>query len=261
MVERKTLLDSLLFSLDHNPVTALLGPRQCGKTTLARSVHQLQPIHHFDFENPIDRTALDNPIMVLHDLTGLVVLDEIHRMPELYEIIRVLVDDQLCRVKFLVLGSSSPQIVREVSETLAGRIGFVDMSGFNLQEVSDCSWRNLWLRGGFPGSFLVVNQQSSINWREDFTRTFLERDIPLLGFRIPPEAMRKFWTMLAHYHGQKWNAAEFSRSPGKTEKTAAAYLDILCGTFMVRKLQPWYVNMKKRQAPHGRVLLWNRFFP
>ncbi len=255
MIERKNLLDKLLFSIRVNPVTALLGPRQCGKTTIAKSVHQFHPVSHFDLENPIDRAALRNPIMVLGDLSGLVVLDEIHRMPELYEILRVLVDDQSCKAKFLVLGSSSPQIVRDVSETLAGRIGFVDMSGFNLQEVSDYPWNNLWLRGGFPRSFLAGNQLASIRWREDFTRTFLERDIPLLGFRIPPEAMRKFWTMLAHYHGQKWNAAEFSRSLGETEKTAASYLDILCGTFMVRKLQPWYVNMKKRQVRSPKIFI------
>ncbi len=252
---KKKLLDQLLFSIRVNPVTALLGPRQCGKTTLAHSVHQFQPINLFDLENPIDRAALRNPIMVLGDLSGLVVLDEIHRMPELYEILRVLVDDQSCKAKFLVLGSSSPQIIREVSETLAGRIGFVDMSGFSLQEVSDYSWRDLWLRGGFPRSFLAESQVASIRWREDFTRTFLERDIPLLGFRISPKAMRKFWTMLAHYHGQKWNAAEFSRYLGETEKTAASYLDILCGTFMVRKLQPSYVNMKKRQVRSPKIFI------
>lgn len=255
MIKRKKLLAELILKIGENPVTALLGPRQCGKTTLARSLVHIEPVHRFDLENPKDRAALQNPIMVLRDLDGLVVLDEIHRMPELYEILRVLVDDKSCSAKFLVLGSSSPQIIRQVSETLAGRIGFVDMGGFNLREVGDSSWNSLWLRGGFPRSFLAGSDRASLHWREDFTRTFLERDIPLLGFQIPPEAMRRFWIMLAHYHGQKWNAAEFARSLGTREKAAASYLDILCGTFMVRKLQPWHVNMKKRQVRVPKVYI------
>ena len=198
---------------------------------------------------------LQNPILVLRDLKGLVILDEIHRMPELYEILRVLVDDPSCTLKFLVPGSSSPNIIRQVSETLAGRIGFVDMGGFNLREVNSASWKRLWLRGGFPRSFLAGDDRASFRWRENFTRTFLERDIPQLGFRIPQDAMRRFWSMLAHFQGQKWNSAEFARSLGTGEKTASSYLDILCGTFMVRKLQPWHVNMKKRQVRVPKVYI------
>jgi len=199
--------------------------------------------------------VLQNPILVLRDLKGLVILDEIHRMPELYEILRVLVDDPSCTLKFPVLGSSSPNIIRQVSETLAGRIGFVDMGGFNLREVNSASWKRLWLRGGFPRSFLAGDDRASFRWRENFTRTFLERDIPQLGFRIPQEAMRRFWSMLAHFHGQKWNSAEFARSLGTGGKTASSYLDILCGTFMVRKLQPWHVNIKKRQVRVPKVYI------
>jgi len=199
--------------------------------------------------------VLQNPILVLRDLKGLVILDEIHRMPELYEILRVLVDDPSCSLKFLVLGSSSPNIIRQVSETLAGRIGFVDMGGFNLREVSSASWKRFWLRGGFPRSFLAGDDTASFRWRENFTRTFLERDIPQLGFRIPQEAMRRFWSMLAHFHGQKWNSAEFARSLGTGEKTASSYLDILCGTFMVRKLQT-----SRELLGHVKVgASWERF--
>ncbi len=255
MLQRKHILKQLETRIRENPVTALLGPRQCGKTTLARSLSAVKPVHRFDLENPGDRAVLQNPILVLRDLKGLVILDEIHRMPELYEILRVLVDDPSCSLKFLVLGSSSPNIIRQVSETLAGRIGFVDMGGFNLREVSSASWKRLWLRGGFPRSFLAGDDRASFRWRENFTRTFLERDIPQLGFRIPQEAMRRFWSMLAHFHGQKWNSAEFARSLGTGEKTASSYLDILCGTFMVRKLQPWHVNIKKRQVRVPKVYI------
>lgn len=255
MIERIRLLEELILRISEGPVTALLGPRQCGKTTLARSLVENKPVHRFDLENPNDRAALQSPILVLRDLKGLVVLDEIHRMPELYETLRVLVDDPSCTGKFLILGSSSPHIIRQVSETLAGRISFIDMGGFNLEEIKSSFWKNLWLRGGFPRSFLAGNDSASLRWREDFTRTFLERDIPQLGFRIPQEAMRRFWTMLAHYHGQKWNSAEFARSLGTGEKAASSYLDILCGTFMVRRLQPWHVNMKKRQVRTPKVYI------
>ena len=255
MLQRKQIFKQLETRIRENPVTALLGPRQCGKTTLARSLSVIKPVHRFDLENPGDRAVLQNPILVLRDLKGLVILDEIHRMPELYETLRVLVDDPSCSLKFLVLGSSSPNIIRQVSETLAGRIGFVDMGGFNLREINSSSWKRLWLRGGFPRSFLAGDDRASFRWREDFTRTFLERDIPQLGFRIPQEAMRRFWSMLAHFHGQKWNSAEFARSLGTGEKTASSYLDILCGTFMVRKLQPWHVNMKKRQVRVPKVYI------
>lgn len=241
--------------IHENPVTALLGPRQCGKTTLSRCLAYSGPVHRFDLENPGDRAMLENPMLVLRNLSGLVVLDEIHRMPKLYEVLRVLVDDPGCSCVFLVLGSSSPSVVRQVSESLAGRIGFVDISGFSLLEVGESSWEALWLRGGFPRSFLAGSDGASMRWRLNFTRTFLERDIPQLGLSIPPDAIRKFWTMLAHYHGQKWNSAEFARSLGTGEKTAGRYLEILCGTYMVRTLQPWHVNIRKRQVRTPKVYI------
>lgn len=255
MIERKELLRQLEAGIAENPVTALLGPRQCGKTTLSRCLEFTGAVHRFDLENPGDRAMLENPMLALQDLSGLVVLDEIHRMPELYETLRVLVDDPGLSCRFLVLGSSSPSVVRQVSESLAGRIGFVDMSGFSLSEVGRSAWDSLWLRGGFPRSFLAGSESASVRWRQNFTRTFLERDIPQLGFGIPSDAIRKFWTMLAHYHGQKWNSAEFARSLGTGEKTACRYLEILRGTYMVRTLQPWHVNIRKRQVRTPKVYI------
>lgn len=253
MLDRPFYFNQLKDAIRRSPVTALLGPRQCGKTTLARQVAQEQNATFFDLESLPDQRRLQNPEMVLGALSGLVILDEIQLMPELFKILRVLVDKPGNKVKFLILGSASPVIIKSVSETLAGRLEFIELSGFDLVETGAKKWEALWLRGGFPRSFLAETEDDSLAWREGFIRTFLERDIPQLGINIPPAALRRFWTMLAHYHGQTWNAAELSRSMGLSDKTVRSYLDILTGAFMVRQLQPWYENLGKRQVKAPKI--------
>ncbi len=211
MINRFDLRKKLNTSIQENHVTTLLGPRQCGKTTIAKTIRTPSPVHYYDLENPADRSGLVNPLTALGNSDGLVILDEIQWMPELYEILCVLVDGASHQARYLILGSASPRIIRDVSETVAGRIGFVDMGGFNLKEVSPDNWEKLWLRGGFPRSYLAADENSSFRWRDNFARTFLERDLRLFGFSIHPESMRRFWIMVAHYHGQIWNAAEFAR--------------------------------------------------
>lgn len=255
MIDRPVALEQLTRATRRAPVTALLGPRQCGKTTLARALAAGRHATYFDLESEADRNRLQNPELVLGDQQGLVVLDEIQAAPELFRALRVLVDRPGRKATFLVLGSASPEIVRRVSETLAGRIEFVDLSGFDLQEVGPAAWQRLWLRGGLPRSYLARSNGDSAVWREGFIRTFLERDVPQLGITIPAPAMRRFWTMLAHYHGQTWNASELARAMGLSDKTVRAYLDILTGTFMVRQLQPWHENIRKRQVKAPKVYL------
>jgi predicted AAA+ superfamily ATPase len=255
MIDRPAYLALIEQSFAVHPVTAILGPRQCGKTTLARRFAEGLRVHFFDLENPIDSSALAEPLRALEGLEGLVVLDEIQRRPKLFEILRVLVDRAGNPARFLVLGSASPDLIRGVSETLAGRVGFVDLSGFHLEEVLDDRRDDLWQRGGFPRSFLAGDDAESVRWREAFVRTFLERDIPQLGISISAETLRRFWTMLAHYHGQLWNAAEFARSLGSAEATARHYLDILVGAYMVRRLPPWHENLKKRQVKAPKVYI------
>jgi len=193
--------------------------------------------------------------MVLGSLEGIVILDEIQRLPELFNVLRVLVDRPERTTRFLILGSASPDLVKNVSETLAGRIEFIELSGFDVGETGADSWQALWLRGGFPRSYLADSDDDSLAWREGFLHTFLERDIPQLGITIPSAAMRRFWTMLAHYHGQLWNASELARSMGLTDKTVRSYLDILTGTFMVHQLQPWHENIGKRQVKSPKIYL------
>jgi len=188
-------------------------------------------------------------------LRGIAILDEIQERPDLFKVLRVLVDRPRNRARFLILGSASPHMVKSVSETLAGRVEFVELAGFDLRETGTESLETLWVRGGFPRSFLAASDEDSLAWREGFIRTFLERDIPHLGISIPAVSMRRFWTMLAHYHGQTWNASELARSMGLSDKTVRSYLDILTGTFMVRQLQPWYENIGKRQVKSPKVFL------
>lgn len=253
MLKRARYLRSIRAVLSKSPVCALLGPRQCGKTTLARQLAAKQPSHYFDLETASGRARLARPELVLTPLTGLVVIDEIQQHPELFTTLRPLADRPRLRTRFLILGSASPELVRGASESLAGRIGFVDMSGFDLGEVGERQWRKLWLRGGFPRSFLARNNTASLEWRRDFIRTFLERDIPQLGIRIPAEALRRFWMMVAHFHAQIWNGAELARSLGVSEHTVRGYLDVLSGTFLVRQLQPWFENISKRQYKAPKV--------
>lgn len=255
MIERPQRMEAVAGALNHYPVAAILGPRQCGKTTLARAFAQDRECVFFDLENPVDAARLATPMLALEDLTGLVVIDEIQRKPEMFSILRVLVDRPESNARFLVLGSASPYLVKGASESLAGRIGFIDLSGFSLSEVGADRDDNLWNRGGFPRSFLAADDALSAQWRNDFIRTFLERDIPQLGITIPAETLRRFWTMIAHFHGQVWNAATFARSLGVSAPTARRYLDVLSGAFMVRQIQPWYANIKKRQVKSPRIYL------
>jgi predicted AAA+ superfamily ATPase len=255
MIPRDRALDRLTQALRIHPVAALLGPRQCGKTTLARAYAERDPSAFFDLENPVDLRRLSAPIRTLETLSGLVIIDEVQRRPELFELLRVLVDRPDNPARFLVLGSASPHLVRNVSESLAGRIGFVDLSGFDLTEVGSAERTRLWVRGGFPLSFLAADDATSMTWRQDFIRTFLERDIPQLGITIPAETLRRFWTMVAHYHGQVWNAAQLARSLGASENTARRYLDILAGAFLVRVLPPWFENIGKRQVKAPKVYM------
>ena len=255
MLNRPNYLEHLSSSTRRSPITALLGPRQCGKTTLARMFAEGQESTFFDLESFPDQQRLQNPELVLISLEGLVILDEIQILPELFQVLRVLVDRPENKARFLILGSASPTIIKTASETLAGRVEFIELSGFDLSEVGDENWKTLWLRGGFPRAYLAATGDDSFAWREGFIRTFLERDIPQLGITIPAVAMRRFWTMLAHYHGQNWNASELGRSMGLSDKTVRSYLDILTGTFMVRQLQPWFENLGKRQVKSPKIYL------
>jgi len=221
---------------------------------LARAL-AIRPEAYFDLEDPLDLARLEAPLQTLGKLTGLVVIDEIQRRPDLFPLLRVLADRQGTPARFLTLGSASLDLVKGVSESLAGRIGFVDLSGFSLKEVGPKHFARLWVRGGFPRSFLAADDSASLAWRENFIRTFLERDIPQLGISIPALTLRRFWTMIAHYHGQVWNAADFARSLGTSENTARRHLDILAGAYMVRVVPPWFENVGKRQVKAPKIYI------
>ncbi|MBD3236508.1 MAG: AAA family ATPase, partial [Candidatus Eisenbacteria bacterium] len=248
MIDRPSHMNQVIAALGRAPIVALLGARQCGKTTLSGMVARGQTATTFDLESPQDLARLQNPELALSATEGLVIIDEIQRKPELFEVLRVIVDRQRTPGRFLILGSASPQLTSGVSESLAGRVEFVDLGGFQLAETGTDALQRLWIRGGFPRSFLAATEEDSCAWRESFIRTFLERDVPQLGISIPAPAMRRFWTMLAHSHGQTWNASELARSMGLDGKTVRGWLDLLTGTFMVRQLQPWFANVGKRQV-------------
>lgn len=235
------------------PIAAILGPRQVGKTTLARIVAKGSAHEYFDLEDPLSAARLREPMQTLSALRGLVVIDEVQRQPKLFEVLRVLVDRPGNRARFLILGSASPQLVKGVSESLAGRVSFIDLPGFNLEEVGIGKQAQLWLRGGFPRSFLARSNEQSFAWREDFIRTLLERDVPQLGITVPSETLSRYWSMIAHYHGQTVNHAELARALGSSEPTAKRYLDLLTGLFMVRQLQPWFENVGKRLVKSPKV--------
>ena len=254
LIDRPTAVARVQAAFRAHPAVALLGPRQCGKTTLARIISEKEPeVRFFDLEKAVDRRRLENPEQTLSSLTGLVVFDEVQRQPHLFEVLRVLLDRPDSDTRFLLLGSASPALSRRTSETLAGRVGLVDLSGFDINEIPSAQWQTLWQRGGFPRSFLAPDDAASALWRENFIRTFLERDIPQLGITIPTETLRRFWLMIAHYHGQIWNAAEFARAMGTSQHTARNYLDILQGAYMVRVLTPWHENLKKRQVKSPKI--------
>lgn len=257
MLQRTQHLARLQMLLRDNPVVAILGARQVGKTTLAVQLRQEwpQPCHFFDLERPRDLARLADPELALEPLEGLVILDEIQRRPGLFPLLRVLADRRPVRARFLVLGSASPALLRQGTETLAGRLAVHALGGFSLDEVGVGNHAKLWLRGGFPRSFLAPSDMRSHDWREDFIGTFLERDLPQLGIRVGAVTLRRFWTMLAHYHGQVWNASALARNFGVNHTTIRRYLEILTSAFVVRQLQPWHENLRKRQVKAPKVYL------
>ncbi len=254
MIQREHQVRRVRELLDRYPVVALIGARQVGKTTLARQIAAAEvSATRFDLENPLDLARLADPLLALQPLHGLVVLDEIQRKEEIFPVLRVLADRPDNPARFLVLGSASPELLRQSSESLAGRIFHYALDGFDLREVGLEALDSLWLRGGFPRSFLAPSDTASLEWRSAFTRTFLERDIPQLGVTVPSETLYRFWTMLAHYHGQLWNGAELARAFGVSATTVRRYLDLLTSTLVLRQIQPWFENVSKRQVRAPKV--------
>ncbi len=239
------------------PVVGLVGARQVGKTTLARGLAagEQGQVTFFDLEDPTDEARFADPKLALESLQGLVVIDEVQRSEGLFRLLRVLVDRPSNNARFLVLGSAGPELLRQSSESLAGRIAYHELPPLQVNETGPESIDRLWMRGGFPRSFLAADETESAVWRTAFTRTFLERDLPQLGFNVPATTMRRFWTMVAHFHGSRWNAAEIARSLGVTAPTVNAYLDALVDALVVRKLTPWFENLKKRQVKAPKVYL------
>ncbi|MSP23774.1 MAG: ATP-binding protein [Myxococcales bacterium] len=249
LVEVRQLLKSF-------PIVCVIGPRQVGKTTLARTLAQeRKTATRFDLEDPEDLARLDEPMLALAGLRGLVVIDEVQRRPELFPVLRVLADRPRRPARFLILGSASPQLLRQSSESLAGRIAYHELDGFALGEVGAEQLGRLWCRGGFPRSFLARSEAESIRWREEFLRTFLERDLAQIGIDLPALTLRRFWSMIAHYHAQTWNGSELGRSLGVSDTTVRRYLDAFTGTFAVRQLAPWHENLKKRQVKAPKVFV------
>ncbi len=250
-IKRTRILTKLDQYLDYSPIVAILGPRQCGKTTLSREVNY---DHYFDLENPRDQARLENAQLVLEQLTGLVVIDEIQLRPEIFSLLRVLSDQQESTT-YLILGSASRDLMRQGNQTLAGRIVFLYLNGFNLDEIDLQNWSQLWWRGGFPRAYLAPDETLSRKWIEDYISTFLERDIPQFGIQIPAATIRRFWIMLSHYHGQVINYSELGRSLQISDNTIRNYLDILESTFMVRVLRPWFTNTSKRLVKSPKIYL------
>jgi len=243
--------------LSWNPVVAILGARQVGKTTLARQIAASVGgrVSWFDLEDPADLRKLAEPMLALRPLKGLVVLDEIQRVPGIFTVLRVLADRRPLQCRFLVLGSASPELLRQTSESLAGRIAYQYLPGLTMAEAGVKRAETLWLRGGFPRSFLAKSGSQSLSWRSEYVRNFLERDIPHLGIGISSESLRRFWSMLAHWHGQIWNSSEFGRSFGVADTTVRKYLDTLTSAFVVRQLQPWHANIAKRQVKMPKIYI------
>lgn len=253
MVNRQPLHAAIVAALRRSRVVVLTGPRQCGKTTLARQFLDENSTAYFDLEDPVDLARLDEPMTALKPLRGLVVIDEVQRRSDLFPALRVLADRKPLPARFLVLGSASGELLRQSSESLAGRMETIAIGGFDLSEVGAGGETELWRRGGFPLSYLAANGADSLAWRKNFIRTLLERDLPPWGVRVPAIALQRFWTMLAHYHGQTWNAAEPARALGVGESTARRYLDLLTDALMIRQLQPWHANIKKRQVKAPKI--------
>lgn len=255
MIDRHADISLVRAALRRSRVVALLGPRQCGKTTLARQFVPADSVNYFDLEDPQSVARLSQPDTTLRPLKGLVVIDEIQRRPELFPLLRVLADRKPLPARFLVLGSAAPELLSQSSETLAGRLETVVLEGFRLQDLGPAAQGRLWLRGGFPLSYTAKSESDSSAWRRQFLQTFLERDIPQLGIQIPSAALRRFWNMLAHYHAQTWNGAELARALAVSESTVRRYLDLLTGVFMLRQLPPWFENLGKRQVKAPKVFV------
>ncbi len=260
MIERSSHAGRLRALLGQFPVVGLIGSRQVGKTTLAMSFAdgfegRQGEVTRFDLENPRHLARLEDPLFALEGLKGLVVLDEIQLRPELFPVLRVLADRPETPARFLVLGSASPELLRQSSESLAGRIAYHELGGLELAEVGPQNLETLWLRGGFPRSYLAGSEPDSGLWRQQFIRTYLERDLSELGIQLPASTMRRFWTMLAHYHGEIWNGSELARAFGVSQKTVLNYLETLCSTFMAKRLEPWHENVAKRQVKAPKIYL------
>ena len=255
MIQRPSILEALEQALDRSPVVVLAGPRQCGKTTLARLLVSEESLNYFDLEDPASLARLDEPMTALGPLEGLVVIDEVQRRPDLFPIIRVLVDREKSPARFLILGSASGDLLRQTSESLAGRMEKMTIGGFSLREVGSDAEETLLLRGGFPRSFLASSESASSAWRKNFIQTLLERDFPQWGVRVPAVALRRFWSMLAHYHGQTWNSAEPARALGTSQPTTRRHLDLLSDALMVRQLQPYHANVGKRQVKAPKIYI------
>ena len=257
MIDRPLELEALDHLLRRFPVVGIIGARQVGKTTLARdfAARTGKKVVYYDLENPEDLARLTDPMLVLKQHKGVVIIDEVQRMPDLFPVLRVLADRPGRPAQFLILGSASPAMLRQSSETLAGRIAYRRLNGFSLAEVGGDEHLRLWVRGGFPRSYLARTLEDSCEWRHEFIRTFLERDLPQLGINIRSAALQRFWSMLAHYHGQIWNASEFARSFGVSDNTVRNYLDVLSAALVVRQLPPWHENISKRQVKSPKVYI------
>jgi len=253
MIQRETRQIAISTALERSPVVLLSGPRQCGKTTLARTYVDVRSVNYFDVEDPTSAARLEEPMTALSALEGIVVIDEIQRRPDLFPVLRVLADREGQPATFLVLGSASGDLLRQSSESLAGRLEVIPLQGFTLQELSATDEELLWLRGGFPRSFLARSDDASKSWRQQFIQTLLERDLPMWGVRTPASTMLRFWMMVAHYHGQIWNSAEPARSLGTSEHSVRAYIDVLSDAFMIRQLQPYHANVLKRQVKSPKI--------
>lgn len=253
MIARPRLLTALRDALDRRPVVVLTGPRQCGKTTLARQVLGPAAPNYFDLEDPRSRALFEEPMTALESLTGLVVIDEVQRAPDLFPILRVLLDRRPLPARFLILGSASGSLLRQSSESLAGRVEYLRMGGFALDEVESGTEEDLWRRGGFPESLLAADEDNSVRWRRSFIDTLVERDLPQWGVQVSTTAMRRFWTMVAHYHGQIWKNADPARALGVSEPTVRRYLDLLSDALVLRQLPPWHANLRKRQVKSPKV--------